>query len=190
MPETECRHSPALLSQGLELSSRYSRQKLPSTLMRGTLSYLKISSVVSMGGSCTGVINIALMLHMKAMDKKLAMTVHISSKPLPTKPVVKKVLCSDFFFLFSEPSRQWLSIQRSEGEKDDEANIQGSHSVTLTDLGSYSAGDTDREERNSNHDPAVIIKGSDNVRGRGKFPGRFRNPAHGVHTNTRGIIHL
>ena len=93
------------------------------------------------------------------------------------------------FFLFCEPSRQWLSVQCPEGEKEYEDFVQSSHSITLSNLGSNSAGQTDREERNTNHDPGVIIKGSDNVRSWRKFPGRFRNPVHGVHTNTMGIIH-
>ena len=94
-----------------------------------------------------------------------------------------------FNLFFREPSRQRFSVKCSEGEKDKKDIIKGSHSIALSNLGSYFAGQTNRKERNSNHDPGVIIKSSDNVRSWRKFAGRFRNPVHGVHTNTGGIIH-
>ena len=63
--------------------------------MIGILPCKKMSSVVSMGASYTGINSMALMLLVKAMDMKLAITVHRSNNPLRVKPGEKK----DIFFL-------------------------------------------------------------------------------------------
>ena len=53
-----------------------------------------------MGCSWTGIISIALTLLRKAIDMKVAVTVHRSNKPLPVKPGEKNICCSDLFFFF------------------------------------------------------------------------------------------
>ena len=93
------------------------------------------------------------------------------------------------FLLLCEPPRQRLSVEGSEWEKEDEDVVQCSHSVALTNPGDQTAGETDGEERDSDHDPGVVVKRPHDVCRRGKFSWRFGNPVHGIHSNPVRVVH-